>query len=162
MPSNAKAGQSCNSKRVRFLNLEKSLWIYGPESKFYSFSQAWNSQKGGREKVAYGAYLPCFHRDATNCNVLLWASNASTQTFSALRLIIYKYSRITVSSVCLNRSLSSQLPVEWIMRTIPLIRLITLRRLVVLCFFRFLSWLSEVFTTFSALGISITLISFVI
>jgi hypothetical protein len=36
----AKAGQGYNSKRVRFSNLEKPLWIYGLESKFYSFSQA--------------------------------------------------------------------------------------------------------------------------
>ena len=86
---------------------------------------------------AYGLYLPCLHRDAIECNVLLWDSNASTLTFSALRLLICKYSRITVTTICLNMSLSSQLSVEWIMRIIPLIQLITLCLLVVLCFFRF-------------------------
>lgn len=118
-----------------------------------SLKRGTQKKKKGGGRRAYGVYLPCLHRNAIDCNVLLWDSNPSTQNFPALRLVIYKYARITVTTICLNMSLSSQLSVEWIMRIFALIQLITLRSLVVLCFLRFLSRLPEVFTTFSAWGI---------
>ena len=63
MSSKAKAGQNRNSKRLWFSNCEKQLWIYEPELKFCSFSQAWNSQK----KSHMGNYIPCFQRNPYCC-----------------------------------------------------------------------------------------------